>query len=336
LPADDVAHAIRLATGGLVPDVTLVLEPVLEWAGPGNGPRAKSRTGSSRQDDAFHRRVLDAYRRAAGPAWCTSMRHSPRIRAGRRVARGHGGDRTLNTRRLMKLRNVVIVTAVAGLALATGGWLLQRQAEPTGSVYQQARLFEDVLAHVADFYVDSIEERRLYQMAIDGMLDQLHDPYSVFLKRDDFGRSTRPRPATTAVWASRSTYATAWIHGGGAAPRHPAESARGFSRAIRSSPWTAARPKAGRNDQAVKQLRGEPGSGVELKVRRVGVDGSLAFKLTRATIHIRSVQVSMMLDDKVGYVLLTPVSETSAQELTDALNGLIQKGMKSLVARSAG
>src|SRR2546425_11066693 len=41
-------------------------------------------------------------------------------------------------------RSVVIVTAAAGLALATGGWLLQRQTEPTGSVYQQARLFEDV------------------------------------------------------------------------------------------------------------------------------------------------------------------------------------------------
>src|ERR1041384_219337 len=39
----------------------------------------------------------------------------------------------------------------------------------------------------------------------------------------------------------------------------------------------------------------------------------------------------MMLDDKVGYILLTPVSETSAQELTDAVSGLTQKGMKSLV-----
>src|SRR5437870_9155953 len=39
----------------------------------------------------------------------------------------------------------------------------------------------------------------------------------------------------------------------------------------------------------------------------------------------------MMLDDKVGYVLLTPVSETSAPELTDAVTGLLQKGMKSLV-----
>jgi len=39
----------------------------------------------------------------------------------------------------------------------------------------------------------------------------------------------------------------------------------------------------------------------------------------------------MMLDDKVGYVLLTPVSETSAPELTDAVTALLQKGMKSLV-----
>src|SRR2546425_9484927 len=75
------------------------------------------------------------------------------------MARGHGGDRTLNARGLMKLRKILIVAAVSGVALATGGWLLQRDAAPEGSVYQQARLFEDVLAHVADYYVDSLEER---------------------------------------------------------------------------------------------------------------------------------------------------------------------------------
>src|SRR4026208_747886 len=63
-----------------------------------------------------------------------------------------------------------------------GGWFPQQRAGPAGSVYQQARLFDDVLAHVADYYVDSLDERQLYQMAIDGMLDQLRDPYSVFLK----------------------------------------------------------------------------------------------------------------------------------------------------------
>src|SRR2546430_16588330 len=66
LPAEDVAHAIRLATGGLVPDVTLVLDV------PGEGGRARQRAARKgqdrfeRQDDAVHRRVLEADRRAAG------------------------------------------------------------------------------------------------------------------------------------------------------------------------------------------------------------------------------------------------------------------------------
>src|SRR5213595_3272187 len=79
-----------------------------------------------------------------------------------------------------------VIAAVTVAALVSGGWFLQRESEPAGSVYQQARLFDDVLAHVADYYVDSLDERQLYQMAIDGMLDQLNDPYSVFLKPDDF------------------------------------------------------------------------------------------------------------------------------------------------------
>ena len=230
----------------------------------------------------------------------------------------------------MKLRNIVIVTTVAGLALATGGWLLQRQTEPTGSVYQQARLFEDVLAHVADFYVDSIEERRLYQMAIDGMLDQLHDPYSVFLKRDDFRALNEATTGNYGGLGIQIDVRDGWITVVAPLPDTPAERA-GIQSGDQIIALDGRSTEGWKNDQAVKQLRGDPGSAVELRVRRVGVDQPLTFKLTRATIHIRSVQVSMMLDDKVGYVLLTPVSETSAQELTDAVNGLVQKGMKSLV-----
>src|SRR2546430_2204701 len=230
----------------------------------------------------------------------------------------------------MKLRNVVIVTAAAGLALATGGWLLQRETEPTGSVYQQARLFEDVLAHVADFYVDSIEERRLYQMAIDGMLDQLRDPYSVFLKRDDFRALNEATTGNYGGLGIQIDVRDGWITVVAPLPDTPAERA-GVQSGDQIIALDGRSTEGWKNDQAVKQLRGEPGSAVELKVRRVGVEGPLAFKLTRATIHIRSVQVSMMLDDRVGYVLLTPVSETSAQDLTDAVNGLVQKGMKSLV-----
>src|SRR5207302_10725222 len=67
LPHDAVEHAIRLATGGLAPDVTLVLD-VPEEVG-----RERQRAAHTvpyrfeRQDEAFHRRVLEAYRPARGP-----------------------------------------------------------------------------------------------------------------------------------------------------------------------------------------------------------------------------------------------------------------------------
>ena len=230
----------------------------------------------------------------------------------------------------MKLRKIVIVTAVAGLALATGGWFLQHEAAPAGTVYQQARLFEDVLAHVADYYVDSIDERRLYQLAIDGMLDQLHDPYSVFLKRDDFKALNEATTGNYGGLGIQIEVRDGWITVVAPLPDTPAERA-GIQTGDQIVGLDGRSTEGWKQDQAVKELRGEAGSAVELKVHRVGIEQPLTFKLTRAMIHVRSVQVSMMLDDKVGYVLLTPVSETSASELTDAVTGLLQKGMKAMI-----
>jgi len=230
----------------------------------------------------------------------------------------------------MKVRKIVIVTVVAGLALATGGWWLQHEAAPAGSVYQQARLFEDVLAHVADYYVDSIDERRLYQLAIDGMLDQLHDPYSVFLKRDDFKALNEATTGNYGGLGIQIEVRDGWITVVAPLPDTPAERA-GIQTGDQIVGLDGRSTEGWKQDQAVKELRGEAGSPVELKVHRVGIEQPITFKVTRAQIHVRSVQVAMMLDDKVGYVQLAPVSETSAAELTDAVTALLQKGMKSMI-----
>ena len=47
-------------------------------------------------------------------------------------------------------RKWLLVSVMTGVALVTGGWLLQRDSGPQGTVYQQARLFDDVLSRVAD------------------------------------------------------------------------------------------------------------------------------------------------------------------------------------------
>src|SRR5438445_528087 len=65
--AADVAQAVRLATGGLVPDVTLVLDVPVELGRERQRTARKVQDRIERQDDAFHARVREAYRRAQGP-----------------------------------------------------------------------------------------------------------------------------------------------------------------------------------------------------------------------------------------------------------------------------
>ena len=82
-------------------------------------------------------------------------------------------------------RSIFLLTLVTLVAFVSGGWLLRRGAVRSTEVYQRARVFSDILQRVADLYVDSIDEGQLYDLAIDGMLRNVGDPYAGFLRADD-------------------------------------------------------------------------------------------------------------------------------------------------------
>lgn len=67
LPADEVDAALRLATGGLVPDLTLVLDLPVDLGRERQRRARKVKDRFEREDDAFHERVRAAYARASGP-----------------------------------------------------------------------------------------------------------------------------------------------------------------------------------------------------------------------------------------------------------------------------
>jgi carboxyl-terminal processing protease len=121
-----------------------------------------------------------------------------------------------------------------------------------------------------------------------------------------------------------------WITVVGALPDTPAERA-GIQTADRIVALDGRPTEGWKQDQAVKELRGPAGTVAELTIRRLGVDQPIKFKITRATIHIRSVQIAIMLDQHVGYISLNPVNESSVQDVTLAVDSLLKQGMKSLV-----
>ncbi len=223
-----------------------------------------------------------------------------------------------------------ITALIAALSFLSGGWLLQRGTGGDGGVYRQARLFDDVLSHVRNFYVDSIPEADLYTKATNGMLDELKDPYSVLLTGADFKELTEKTSGNYAGLGIQIDVRDGWITVVAPLPDSPAERA-GIQTGDQIVEVDGKSTQGWNSEQAVKSLRGEPGSNVAILIRRAGFDEAVPYKLNRATIHFRSVPPGTEFDGGVGYISLNPVQETSAQELKDEIVAMRGKGMKALV-----
>jgi carboxyl-terminal processing protease len=223
-----------------------------------------------------------------------------------------------------------LIVVVAVISFMSGGWLLQRGVASGGNVYQQARLFDDVLGHVSAYYVDSIGETDLYDRATRGMLEQLKDPYSVLLTGDDYKALTEQTSGNYAGLGIQIDVRDGWITVVAPLPDTPAERA-GVSTGDQIIEVDGRSTEGWKNDEAVKALRGDAGSKVTISVRRSGVSDPIKYSLVRAQIHIRSVPPGTMFDGGVGYISLNPVAETSADELQSEITAMKGKGMKSLI-----
>jgi carboxyl-terminal processing protease len=223
-----------------------------------------------------------------------------------------------------------VIVMVSVISFLSGGWLLQRGTAAGGNVYQQARLFDDVLGHVSAYYVDSLGETDLYEKATEGMLEQLQDPYSVLLTGDDYKALTEQTSGNYAGLGIQIDVRDGWITVVAPLPETPAERA-GIQTGDQVIEVDGKSTEGWKNDEAVKALRGAAGSKVTITVRRSGIPDPIKYPLTRAQIHIRSVPAGTMFDRGVGYISLNPVSETSAGELRQEITAMKKKGMKSLI-----
>ena len=86
------------------------------------------------------------------------------------------------------MRKLLIATVVVGLLGATiapqfsGPLLAQESAE--AKTYQQLKLFGDIFDRIRLDYVEEVDDEKLIEAAIDGMLTSL-DPHSSYLSPDD-------------------------------------------------------------------------------------------------------------------------------------------------------
>jgi carboxyl-terminal processing protease len=85
------------------------------------------------------------------------------------------------------------------------------------------------------------------------------------------------------------------------------------------------------SDSLFSKLKGIKGSEIELTVFRKSEKKKLKFKIKRDVIPLKSVDASLLLDNKTGYIKINRFAETTYKEFKTGLTRLKQNGIQSLV-----
>ena len=218
--------------------------------------------------------------------------------------------------------------ALIGLiAILSGGWLLQQGAQ--GNVYLKMRMFQDIVRTVSDRYVDPVDPSELYDLAIDGLLEQLGDPHSNLLRPEDYSELRLQTTGNYGGLGIRIDQKDNWITVVQTLPKTPADRA-GLRPGDRLIDVNGESMRGWKSDQAVQVLRGPKGSSVDLTIMRVGVSQPIPVRIVRDAIHVQYV-MGFMYDEGIGYIRHQQFSENSAEDIRRLVSELSDQGMEALV-----
>jgi len=222
------------------------------------------------------------------------------------------------------LKNISLVTAglVAGV-LATLQLSATAQNSPGPLPLEQLRLMADIFGQIKREYVEPVDDKKLLTEAIKGMVASL-DPHSAYLDEKDFKElqeGTRGRFAGLGIEISQEEGLVKVIN--------PIEDTPAFRAGIQPGDLITRiddKPVRGLPlEQAVKRMRGEPGTKVTLTIYRKSDERTFPVSITRAEIRVQSVKAKLIDNDRLAWVRLTSFQERTVADLGKKLDELAQK-----------
>ena len=201
--------------------------------------------------------------------------------------------------------------------------------ENAENIYKKMRLFTEVFAKVRDNYVEELTVEELVDAAINGMLDEA-DPHTVFFKPDDFERfntSTQGEFGGLGISIDKKgDYITVVA---------PIEGTPAFRMGIlagdKISTVDGVSVVSMKTDEAIKLMRGEKGTKVEIGIIRPGVKEELKFEIIRDIIKVNSVPYAFVTDEGIGYIRIRQFNSNTTNELREKLDMLEAEGIKGLL-----
>jgi carboxyl-terminal processing protease len=179
-------------------------------------------------------------------------------------------------------------------------------------------------------YVGKIDHEKISESSIQSMLWTL-DPHSSFFTREEFRKLYEEQASQFYGIGVSILQHRDGVYVQSVIPNTPADKA-GIRYGDRFVDVEGKDAKDWTSSEVSKNVRGEQGTPVNIKIERAGVKEPIPFTIVRGGVPLPSIRNYFMLNKEVGYIGLTGgFQETTADELRQAIADLKNDGMKSLV-----
>lgn len=183
-------------------------------------------------------------------------------------------------------------------------------------LYEKLDLFSDVLEKINNEYVDKVDQNKVIDSAINGMLQSL-DPHSAYMNPESFksmGVETKGEFGGLGIEIT--------MEAGFVKVITPIEDSPADKVGVKAGDYiikiNEKQVKGLNIMEAVKLMRGKIGTPINITVRRLEVDEDLKFTIIRDVVKVREVSSSIL--DNVGYLRLRAFNEQSSKQLIKKIN----------------
>ncbi len=209
------------------------------------------------------------------------------------------------------------------------GFVAFRADDRLFEIARNLDVFSTMYKELNAFYVDEVNPTKVMRIGIQAMLKEL-DPYTVFYPEDEIEDYF-----TMNVGAYNGIGATIETVGDKHTVVMLFEESSADKMGIKIGDEILkidGIDVSGRSEAEFgRLLKGQTGSNVKLDIKRFGEIKPMSFKLTRGVVKTPNVPNYGMINDEVGYILLTDFSQTAAKEIKSATLEMKSKGMKKLI-----
>lgn len=234
----------------------------------------------------------------------------------------------MTTRRVLR----ITLGAAAGVAVLSATFALGArygtQQARARDVWADGRLLSTAIDSVRANALDSLPGDELIRRAVSGMLRELQDPYAALLQPEGYRNYRGSLLGESQGLGLTLRQQGQWLSVRHVAPGSPAAGA-GVRRGDRILTWNGAPandPRLRSTDSTRLKL-----DHTDLLLLRSPLGDSARVTLRRATWHKPAVSEAGLVDDSIGYVRFSSISQGGAEELEAAVLGLTRRGATSLV-----